>query len=91
MRDLADIDRDITATARRLNELHAERQDVRQAQIDAAIRCFDAGRGTRQIALDLGMNKNTVAGILWRAGRTERGRSTLRRQIRQGVPAAALA
>lgn len=91
MRTLAQIDADITATARRLNDLHAERQDVRQAQIDAVIRNFDAGLGSLQIARMLDMNKNTVVGILWRSGRTEKARSTLRRQIRQGVAAGALA
>lgn len=78
MRALADIDREITETAARLNALHQERQDVRQAEIDAICRLFDAGMDPAQIAVQVKQGRPAVIGTLWRAGRTCKGRTAIK-------------
>lgn len=87
MRPLSVIKAEIDATAIRLNELQDERRAAMQAEHDSVLRRFDAGMSAREIARELKINKATVHGILWRAGRTERGRTAIRQHIAAYVAA----
>lgn len=85
MRTLAKIDADIEAATARLAELRAERAGARQDGIDRICSLFGAGLSPRQIAREAGTTVAAVQGILWRAGRTLRGRVAARQRIQDFV------
>jgi orotate phosphoribosyltransferase-like protein len=90
-RPLSEIESEITLLSARLNELALERQDALDAKHSGVVRLFDAGLSRGEIARDLRMPKGTVAWILHKHGRTDKGRTAIAQQIdahvRAGAPA----
>lgn len=84
-RALSDIERDIAKVEARLADLHAERRKKLRIKNSDLIADFDRGMTTREIARARLMRYSTVQGILWRAGRTEKGRAAVRERIAQAV------
>lgn len=84
-RPVRDIESDIKAVQLRLNELQLERGAAIEADHEVVFRLFDAGQNARQIARELKKPLATVQGILWRSGRTEKGRTAIARQIEAHV------
>lgn len=85
MRTLAAIKAERATLMARLNELAIEAEELRQNEIAVICRAFDVGRDAREIAKDMRMGLSTVQGILWRAGRTQKGRAVLRERIAVAV------
>ena len=81
MRTVAEIDAEITNTRLHLFELQAERDAARQAQIETITRLFDAGMSVREIAREKKQTPAAIQGVLFRSGRTEKGRTAIRQQI----------
>lgn len=85
MRDLDTLEREyrrlVVEVAQTRAELNEARKIWRQRFIDA----FDGGMGIRKIAIDAGVPFQVVSGILFRSGRTEKGRDAVREQIASQV------
>lgn len=84
-RTLSEIEADRAAAADRLNELQLEWVAARQAKIDAVTRLFDAGLSIREIARETKQTPAAVQGVLFRSGRTEKGRTAIRHRIAEAA------
>lgn len=80
-RPLSVIDAERAELMARLFDLQVERDAARQAEIDAIVRLFDAGLSVRRIARDINQTPAAVQGVLFRSGRTEKGRTAIRHRI----------
>lgn len=90
-RPLSEIDAERAAVSARLNALQLEREAARQAEIGTIARLFDAGLSVREIARDTQQSPAAVQGILFRSGRTEKGRTAIRHRIAEAAPSQAAA
>jgi hypothetical protein len=77
LRPLADIQTDIAAAARHLDDLAAERRQSHAARRAGIVADFDSGLSRAAIAAKWGIGRGQVAAILHKAGRTERTRCAL--------------
>ena len=80
-RTVSAIDADIATTEARLRRLHAERHQIIKSRSLVIIADFDGGMSVAEISELRKLGYSTVQGILWRAGRTERGRAAMQRQL----------
>lgn len=78
MRLIADIKDDITSKENELRALYGELDDVMRAYEKDMLRRFDEGESFAHIGRQVGLPAYTVKNILWRNGRTKRGREALR-------------
>lgn len=85
IRTRAEVKAERATLMARLNVLALEDEEIRQAEATAICRAFDAGRDPREIAKDMKTSLGVVQGILWRAGRTQKGRAVLRERIAVAV------
>jgi hypothetical protein len=74
MRRLRDIQDDIAAAAAALAALGKERDEARAARQRGIVADFDAGLGRAAIAAKWDVDYGYVAGVLHKAGRTEKTR-----------------
>ncbi len=81
MRPVSEIDADIATTEAKLRALHEERRQTMRARIDVIVADFDAGMDIAEISEARKLGYSVVQGILYRAGRTEGGRTAIKRQI----------
>lgn len=90
-RSLAEIDREIASHEAALRRLHAERREITRDKNAELIAAFDAGKSIAEISEAKGIAYSKVQGILYRAGRTQAGRTAIALRIRdavgQGAPA----
>lgn len=75
MHALSAIFHEIEQATARLQELHDKKRAVIVAD-------FDLGMSPKDIAAKYGMDWQAVRHMLWRAGKTVRGRAKVRQQIR---------
>ncbi|MCF8534086.1 MAG: hypothetical protein K9G48_13845 [Reyranella sp.] len=81
MRPVADIDADIASTKAALRKLHGERREAIRARATPIVADFDAGKDIAEIAKARELGYSTVQGILYRAGRTQGGRTAIRADL----------
>jgi hypothetical protein len=74
VRSLREIQREIAAVAGRLAALEKERDEARLARLRGIVADFDAGLSRAAISAKWGVDYGYVAGVLHKAGRTERTR-----------------
>lgn len=84
-RTTAEIDADIASTEAALRRLHSERRAAIRARIAPIVADFDAGMGIAEISEARQLGYSAVQGILYRAGRTEGGRTAIKAAIRSAV------
>lgn len=82
MRPVADIDREIAVTEARLRALHSERRKAIREKHVELIAEFDAGKNIAEIAGARGLAYGSVQGVLFRAGRTQSGRTAIKDRLR---------
>ena len=87
-RGRSQIDVDIAATEAALRKLHAERRAVVRRDNAAIVADFDGGMDTAHISQARGLPYSSVQGILYRAGRTQAGRTAIKAKL-QGEGASA--
>jgi len=85
-RTVSAIDADIAATEARLRALHDERRQKAKARCRVIVADFDGGMSVAQISEKRRLGYSIVQGILYRAGRTERGRAAVQQQLRNIGP-----
>lgn len=85
MRDLAEIDRDIAEASGRLRALRLERQQWLWVWRNRIVEAFDEGMTSYDLVAKTGLSYDSVRAILWRAGRTLRGRATVRKLISNDI------
>lgn len=81
-RPIADIDAEIGRTADRLTALYAERAAAVAARIEAVCAAFDDGASPKEIGERFGLSEVAARAMLWRNGRSTKGRARLRQQMR---------
>ena len=85
MRAVAEIDAEIASHEAALRRLHQERRQVARTAIDGLVAEFDAGKSIAEISEAKGISYAKVQGILYRAGRTQAGRTAVALRIREAV------
>jgi hypothetical protein len=81
MRELLAIDRDIAKASDRLRALRKERQQWLWVWRNRIIDAFDDGAPMVDLAAKTGLSYDSIRAILYRSGRTLRGRATVRKLI----------
>jgi hypothetical protein len=78
MRPIDQIDAELRAARFKVDALQQEREETWASLCQALISDFDAGVKARDISRQRKINYNTVVGVLFRAGRTEKTRTAIR-------------
>ena len=80
-RPIAEIEEEIVRCERQLRMLRRERQRAAKAFREELVREFDAGATIADLADRHSIPYTAVQGVLYRAGRTQRGRDMVREQL----------